>query len=212
MASPQISRLDQVVRRLFNLKSGFTTDVADTVMPVISLTDPNDPTVSHLRGERRVSGVRAQPGVAASNSTIHAMAAPGHLLIVTRVIVTTTAASTVLVVIDPGQLLVNPVGAAPIFCTDGRDIKDIPFTADANQTKAGGQLFRETPGAVPGIAIQGSFNTPAGTSITVPLDVTLFTNQGGIGSRLTFADSTQNDALTVWLQGYERLLEPSETF
>jgi hypothetical protein len=212
MASPQISRLDQVVRRLFNLKSGFTTDVADTVMPVVNLVDPSDPTHAHLRGERRVSGVRVQPGVAASNSTIHAMAAPGHLLIVSRVIVTTTAASTVFVVIDAGQLLTNQVGAAPIFCTDGRDIKDVSFLADQNQTKAGSQMYRETPGAVPGVAIQGSFNTPAGVSITVPLDVTLFTNQGGIGSRLTFADSTQNDALTVWMQGYERLLEPSETF
>jgi hypothetical protein len=212
MASPQISRLDQVVRRLFNLKSGFTTDVADTVMPVVNLVDPADPTHSHLRGERRVSGVRAQPGVAASNSTIHAMAAPGHLWSVTQAIISTTAASTVLVVIDPGQLLSNQVGAAPIFCTDGRDIKDVAFTDDANRTKAGGQMYRETPGAVPGIAIQGSFNTPAGNAVVIPLNITLFTNQGGIGSRLTFADSTQNDALTVWLQGYERLLEPSETF
>jgi hypothetical protein len=212
MASPQISRLDQVVRRLFNLKSGFSTDVADTVMPVVNLVDPSDPTHSHLRGERRVSGVRAQPGVAASNSTIHAMAAPGHLWIVERAIISTTAASTVLIVIDPGQDLASQVGAAPIFCTDGRDIKDIAFSDDANRSKAGGQMFRETPGAVPGFPIQGSLNTPAGNAITVPMNVILFTNDKSRGSRLTFADSTQNDALTVWLQGYERLLEPSETF
>jgi hypothetical protein len=212
MASPQISRLDQLVRRLFNVKSGYTADVADTVMPVVNLVDPGDPMHSHLRGERRVSGVRAQPGVAASNSTIHAMAAANHLWIVTQAIVSTTAASTVLVVIDPGQLLSSQVGANPIYCTDGRDIKDIPFTADAQQTKAGGQMYRETPGAVPSFPIQGSFNTPAGNAVVIPLNIVLFTNKDGIGSRLTFADSTQNDALTVWLQGYERALEPSESF
>ncbi|SRR5712692_544709 len=196
MAVPQSSRFHQFARRVLSLKERYDADVNESFFPTIEMAGPTMPDMMRLRGEGLWSQsiIQAAGGVGNFNR-VHIGVPAGMVSVISGF--AWSANSPGSESIRLAFLQEGPVGV-PVISLDGRNPIGLASTFFSTDTVVGLPTSQFA-------AFQEAIANDMKFIFNFPIVFIA-------GRNIVFVFDTANNAteLTVW--GYERALEPSETF
>jgi hypothetical protein len=210
MGIPQTFRLAQLARRLLSLREAYTPNVAEEFLPTVELLYPGAPETFRLRDEVLALGANNILGQVGNFSVVDIEAAANTIFVCEQLALFATAAMQVQITTNIFARASRAVLSNLTMVGDSR-AQVLPQLAPTNaqfliSTRATGALLAGT--------LMGLYALQANTTLIVPFRSVLYGGKTTDTStfKVEVSGQTVNVGLGVAVSGWERNLEPSETF